>query len=350
MRILYLSQSGDPVNIAYVRGLQENGVGVLSLIFKPQIRDFIKLAKFYFKEKNNFDLIIVGFSSPQLTIFANLISDHKIIYNAFLSSYERMIISRKLAPRFSLKAVYYWLSDFLAAHSADLIVVETEHQADFFKKNFKVSEKKVFRGWAGIDENKFFYDSAVSKFDDFTVLFRGAFLPEAGVEYAIKAAKVLEKEKIRFIVIGGGHLLEKTRKLVAELKPANLEFITDFLPSDKLRETMQKCHLSLGQLADHVRLTRTIPYKAFESLAMKLPYLTAANSGILELLTPDKTCLTCRPADVKSLTEKIWWAKNNYSQTESIAENGYWLYQNQLTSRVLAAKLINEISKKINHP
>jgi len=106
---------------------------------------------------------------------------------------------------------------------------------------------------------------------------------------------------------------------------------------------MQKCHISLGQLSDHPRLIRTLPHKAYESLSMKLPYLTASNTGILELLTPDKTCLICKSANAESLAEKILWAKEHFQELEEIAENGYKFYQKELTSYILAKNLLDKI-------
>ena len=169
-------------------------------------------------------------------------------------------------------------------------------------------------------------------------------MPEAGAEYVIQAAKILEKENINFIMQAGGMLLGKIEKMIKDIRPANLELRSDFVPHDELRTIMQKCHISLGQLSDHPRLDRTIPHKVYESLAMKLPYLTAANKGILELVKAGETCITCEPADAKSLAEKILWAKNNYSSAQKIAENGYNLYKKELASSVLAKKLIDRIN------
>lgn len=346
MKILYLSNTrpDSSLNSVCIKGLMENGVKVL--VHHAETKRIWGLARavsFYRQEAKNTDVVIIGHDSPVLAIVLRPFCRKKIVYNAVLSVYERMIISRELAPPFSLKAIYYWLIDFLAVHCADLIIVESNRQADFFKKLFRVSRGKVCKNWIGVNEDKFFYDSTVQKFNVFTVLFRGALMPEAGVEYAIRAAKVLENKNIKFIIMGGGILLEKTKKLVEELKSANLELVTDFIPQEKLREAMQKCHLSLGQLSDHNRLARTIPHKAYESLAMKLPYLTASNSGILELLTPNRTCLTCNPADTQSLAEKILWAKNNYSMVKKIAENGYQLYQDKLRPHILAKNLLDRI-------
>ena len=141
-------------------------------------------------------------------------------------------------------------------------------------------------------------------------------------------------------MLSGGLLLDTISKLVEELKPTNLEFRSDLLSIEELRTTMQKCHLSLGQLSDHPRLERTIPHKAYESLAMRLPYLTASSAGILELLTAGETCITCRPADAQSIVEKILWAKDNPQELERIAQNGYQLYQEKLKPVTLARNLL----------
>ncbi len=345
-KIIYLSQTrlDYSLNSTCIKGLNKNGVELVGLYVKDKgIQGFIQALTFYRRNSNNTDAVIVGYDSSVLLVFLRLFCRKQIVYNAVLSVYERMVISRGLASKFSVKAIYYWLIDFVAVHFANLVMVESRHQADYFKKIFKISPRKVYRNWIGVDEDNFFYDPAVPKFNVFTVLFRGALMPEAGAEYAIKAAKILEGENIKFIMIGGGLLLEKTQQLINELKPRNLEHITYFVPYDKLRVIMQRCHLSLGQFSNHERLTRTIPHKAYESLAMRLPYLTVSNRGILELLTPDKTCLTCNPADAKSLAEKILWAKNNYLLVEEIAENGYKLYQGKLKSVILAKNLLNRM-------
>jgi len=169
-------------------------------------------------------------------------------------------------------------------------------------------------------------------------------MPEAGAEYVVQAAKILEKEKINFIMISGGMLLAEIKKLIKKVKPKNLEIKSELLSYEELRTTMQKCHLSLGQLSDHSRLKRTVPHKSYESLAMRLPYLTASNAAIFELVKTGETCISCEPANAKSLADKILWAKNNYQELEKIAENGYQFYQKELKSKILAQKLLDKIS------
>ena len=347
-KVIYLTRTRPnySLNSVLIKGLKENKVEVAESHIKNRgISGFIKAVSFYRQEAKNTDALIIGYDSPVLVFLSSFFCRKKIIYNAVLSVYERMIISRRLAPRLSLRAGYYWLIDFLAVHCADLIMVESDGQADFFKKLFKVSGKKIYKSWIGVDGDKFFYDPVVPKHGVFTVVFRGALQHETGAEYAVKAAKILEKENIRFVLHSGGLLLGELNKIIDEIKPVNMEIKSNLLSFEELRSLMQKCHLCLGQLSGHPRLERTIPHKAYESLAMRLPYLTASNSGVLELLTPDETCLICNSADAKSLAEKILWAKNNYSIVEKMAENGYKLYQDKLKSVILAKNLLDKIGE-----
>lgn len=336
-----LSHLEYSVNAVYLKGLEQNGIIVHKLwLGKESWGEYGRALKEYWKIRKDVDIIMIGYDSPRLVILARLISWKRIIYNALCSTHERFIVSRAVASRFSVKSFYYWLIDFLAVHLANQVMLETNEQVDYFCRLFGVSKKKCFRAWTGVDEDKFFYDFRVPKSNIFTVIFRGGLLPESGAEYVIKAAKLLEKEDLKIIMHANGEELSKIKKLVDELQVANFELISAFLPDEDLRILMQKSHLSLGQLSNHPRLTRTIPHKAYESLALRLPYLTANNKGIIELLRPGETCLVCHPANPASLAEQILWAKNHQPELEVIAENGYRLYKEKLTSKILTAELL----------
>lgn len=345
-KVIYLTHTRPAysLNSALIKGLRENGTEVVMLrIVGRGILGFAKSVSFCWRNSKNTDAVIIGYDSPVLAIFIRPFCHKKIIYNAVLSGYERMIVSRKLAPKFSIKSAYYWLKDFVASHCADLILVESDLQADYFAKLFRVSKNKIYTNYIGVDQDNFFHDSSIDKFPTFTVVFRGALMPEAGAEYVIQAAKILEKESVKFIMLGGGLLLTEISRLINEVNPSNLEFRPALLSVEELRTLMQKCHLSLGQLSNHPRLGRTIPHKLYESLVMRLPYLTASNAGALELLGEGKTCITCKPADARSVAEKILWAKGNFQELEKVAQNGYKLYQNKLRSHILARNLLEKI-------
>ena len=282
----------------------------------------------------------VGYTAHILVPFIRLISRKKIIFNALGSLYEGIIISRGQASPFSFKAVYCWLTDWLAFHCASISLVESNEQKKWLKQKFFLPERKLQRAWTGVDDNLFFYDPTVPKLSDFTVLFRGGFLPESGIEYAIEAARLLKNENIKFRIIGSGLMENKVRALLQSFDSRNIEWINEKLDQNQLRTKMQECHLMLGQLSAHDRLKRTIPHKAFESMAMKLPYLTARSLGIMELLKENETCFGCQPADVQDLAVKILEIKNNPAHAGKIAENAFALYRRELTPNILAQKIL----------
>lgn len=334
------------LNSVYIHGLRENGVEVLRFKMPSGgLWSYLAALSFVRKNKKDSDCLIVGYDSSVLAVFLRPFYGKKMIYCAVLPIYERLILSRNLAGRLSLKRPYYWLIDFLAFHFADLTMMESNHQIDYVSKFYFISKGKFTRSWIGADEDNFFFDPNIQKFPKFTVLFRGVLMPEAGAEYVIEAAKILKKEDINFIMLGGGLLLDKIKKLIEDAGLNNLELKPDFMPYEELRMLAQKCHLSLGQLSGHERLKRTLPHKAYETLSMKLPYLSASNTGILELLTPDETCFLCNPADEKSLADKVMWIKNNYQVAKKIAENGYDLYQKELRSYILAKNLLTKLDR-----
>lgn len=343
MKTLYISDSdcNHSVNAVYINGLRENGISVETFHARSKnLKRLIEVYRFYKKNEKETRLIFVGYDSPGLVIWMKLISKKPIIYNALCSVYERLVISRHLTGRYSLKASYYWVLDFFAIRLAILTLLETKQQVEFFKKIFFYNGDKLIRSWTGVDESKFYIEE-IPKVEVFTVIFRGRLLPESGAEHFVKAAKILEHEKIRFIMLSFGSGLSSLQKLIKELHTKNLKLIKDFLPIEEVRFLMAQSHISIGQLSNHDRLNRTIPHKAYEALAMKLPYLTARNKGILELLTPGKSCLVCNIADPHDLAKQILYARDHRSELENIAKNGYELFNKKIRAKLLVSNLLS---------
>lgn len=350
MKILYISFSDldFSINNVYIEGIRQYGAEVVGFALKEgRIKKYQEILCFYRKNYQRADFIMVGYDSPEAVIWVKLLSlfsGKKVVYNALCSVYERLVISRSLVKPWSPKGIYYWLSDIIACIFADFVMLESKPQIEFFENKFFLKESKAICAYTGVDEKDFYYDAGVEKFSTFTVIFRGQLLPEAGAEYAVEAANVLKNEDIRFIIHCFGHGLPKVKSLIEKYQLKNIRLITDFLPIEEVRENMLKSHLVLGQLSDHERLDRTIPHKAYESLAMKLPYLTARNKGIMSLLEEGKTCLACNPADSKDLADKILWSKNNISKLEQISIEGHDLFLKQLQTKILAKELLKKLS------
>ena len=189
----------------------------------------------------------------------------------------------------------------------------------------------------------FFRESSIPLNKKFTVLFRGRLTPEAGVEYVLEGAEILKNEDILFKIIGFGQMETEVKEELKKLNLPNVELITKELSNDSLRKEMCGCHISLGQFGNNERLKRTIPHKAFESLAMGIPYITANAEGVAEIFTVGETCLFVNKADPKDLAEKILTLKNNPALRNKLALNGRKLYEEKLTPKILGETILKYI-------
>ncbi len=347
MKFFYINTGNSyPPNKHLIDGLRENGHEVFEMNETGQdLSKYLKVAKSYWANGRSCDSVIVGYPSPVFVPLMRFISLKKIIFNAVSSQYEANVISRGSGNPWLLKAIKWWLVDFVSFHLSSRVLLESNTQVNFIHKFFLVPRNKLVRAWMGVDEKEFFYDSSIKKRNVFTVLFRGRFLPESGILTVIEAAKKLEDSNIQFLIIGAGYMYREVNALMAELTPTNIEMINEKIPSMELREHMLSCHISLGQLADHPRLDRTLPCKLFESLALKLPYLTGRNAGVLELLKENETCFAVEPNNSDDLAKKILFLKDNPNILKKVSEQGYTLYKEKLTSKQLAEEVVSACFK-----
>ena len=345
MRICYINFKLDsPRDQITLRGLRENGVTVTEIADNtPGWKKYANIARQYRAHQHECDVVMVGYAGSVLAIFMRFLTRKSIVYNTLATFVDSMVISRFAGSFFSLASLRYYLTDFFAFHLSNHTFLECEAQKDMVVRLFGVSPRKLSVHYVGTDDTEFYFDSAIQKLPQFTVVFRGMFLAEAGADVVVRAAKELEGKNIAVRVIGRGLLLPEIEKLVAELKPANLELTTARLPVEELRQKMLECHLSLGQLADHPRVHTTIPHKAFESMSMKLPYLTGANKGVLEVLDEGQTCFTVPPGDHHALACRILELRDRPADLARVAESAYRLYQTEFTPKILVRKMLEAL-------
>lgn len=336
-------------NRIYIKGLKKLGVQIMEC--RDDSAGFLKYLKLFWKHwqlKDDYDFLVVGYPGHPTVWLAKLISNRPVIFDALCTMEEGVVISRSQAGFLGLYATYIRFIDWLAVRCADIILVETEAQRDFFIKKFKGTHNKTKVLYIGADNDVFYPDQSIKNKSEFTVVFRGQFLPEAGVNHIIEAAKILENNKINFLLIGQGFLKEQIVHLINILRLSNLEMIlSEGVALDDFRKIMSTCHLSLGQLENHERLARTVPHKCYESMAMKLPYVTARTRPVAEILKEGESVVFVNPADPQDLADKILYLKNNPEIAQKIGDNGYKVYLEKFTPEKLAQDIL-AILKTLN--
>jgi len=341
-RIVFLTigEPGYSRSWTYFNGLRQMGVPVefLQIPTKNPVKEIFSKRKEFNRKK---DIFIVMNPSHYLTLPVRVFLGRNVILDAGWSLYEGTLARSDRLERFFLVALKSFMIDFISAHASKKIILETKLQLNYYSKLFAVPKSKCGVVYSGVDEEAFETSTKISAipesiFSNFTVLFRGKYNTEGGLQVLAKATKLLENEPINFIVMCPG--------LPLEIKFSSRTIIDrSIITKENLVYIQRKVNLSLGQLSDHQRLKHTIPHKAFEFAFLGIPYLTARNAGILEVFKEDVDVLCFQPGSAKDLANKILEVKKDPKKLNSISKNVRAMYEMNLSQTKLASTFLEKI-------
>jgi glycosyltransferase involved in cell wall biosynthesis len=335
-------------NRVLLRGLKENGVEVVECnTHLGGLRKYWDLIKKHWQLRNQYEVMLVAFPSFQVMILARLLTRKKIIFDAFLSIYEANIIDRKVAKASTLRALYYWLLDWLSCKLANVVLLDTNAHIDFFVREFSLPRKKFFRVFVGTDPSIFYPSEKSNNLTNkkFIVHFHGSYIPLQGIEHIINAAKILENENIRFNLIGTGQVYNQIRRLADKLNLKNVNFIGK-IPYVQLADKIRESDLCLGIFGDNQKAKAVIPNKAFETIACAKPLITADTLAIGEAFEHGKNCWLVPAADPEALAEAIIYLRGNHEVREKITSGGYELFITHMLPNILTRQLVDLIKNK----
>ncbi len=346
MRILYFGVYNPDYsrNRVLIKGLKANGIEIVEC--RASAKSRLKYLKLFWKfmRTPGFDLLLVGFPGQEVMFLARLLTGKPIIFDAFTSHYGGYIIDRQYYSKTSWRAKYYRFLDAWSCKLANLVLLDTNAHIDFFVKEFKLDRKKFLRVFVGTDSDIFYPREVSKETDKFLVHFHGSYIPLQGVEYIIRAAKLLEKESVAFNLIGRGQTYKKNRQLAEELGLKNIKFI-DMVSYEKLADYINMADICLGIFGDSSKTDLVIPNKVYEAIACSKPVITAGAPAIKELFHDRTDIILCNRADPADLAKKIVELKNHLSFRKEIAIAGYTLFKTSLSRSIITAELINVINK-----
>ncbi|MCK5413416.1 MAG: glycosyltransferase [Candidatus Pacebacteria bacterium] len=299
------------------------------------------------KKCKKVDVIIIGYIGQLDIIFLKCllffkIKKPKIIFIPLVSLYDTAIIDRNLSKENNLFAKLLFYIDKLSFKIADLVIFDTKEHINYISNLFSIDKNKFKRVWVGADEEVFYPLSERNKKTNnvFQVLFFGKYIPLHGIEYIIRAAKLLEKEKsIRIKMIGNGQLYQKIKNLSNKLEIRNIDFI-EWIEYDKLLKEINKADVVLGIFGGTNKSLRVIPNKIFQAVACKKAVITGDSSAIKELFTDKKNILLCKNKNPESLKNAILKLKSDNLLKNKISENSYFLFIKKLNTLNIAKKVL----------
>lgn len=326
-------------NSILIKGLRANGVSVIECNATfGRIKKYFSLFLKHWKIKKKYDVMIIAFPGYQAVILAKFLTKKPKIFDAFFSIYDSEVRDRKSTKARSLKALYYWLLDWLACRAADKIILDTYAHIEYFCGLFNLKREKFIRVLLGADDQIIKFKLPKEQ-ENFLVHFHGIATPLQGVGVILAAARLLRRENIKFNLVGS-----KIKRQEAEEDKANINYLKT-VPYLELIKIMAEADICLGIFGDSIKTQVVIPNKVYEALACGRAIITAETPAVRELLADRRDCLFCRVGDAEDLAEKIMLLKNNRELRDQIAANGYQLFINNLTPEKVTADLAGIIKK-----
>lgn len=219
-----------------------------------------------------FNLVITPTSQILLPVLAIAIPKSKLILDLGWPMSDQLGISRKVNAL--IQRIKNHIVDFTAMQMSDLLIVETNAQAQRVRDKFWVSKKKIKRVYTSLNESTWNVNpkpinlvaSTLNEEEKTVILFRGKYNKESGIERVLKFASSLNDN---FQVIIATDKLPQ-----GNFDLSNTIVLEGFLEYSELAYLYSIADLCLGQLSTDPRTDHTLPHKYAESGFFGKPYLS----------------------------------------------------------------------------
>ncbi|MBU0650833.1 glycosyltransferase family 4 protein [bacterium] len=279
------------------------------------------------------DVIIVGHPYHAEVIPAFVLSRifrKLLVFDTFVPNYEAGVIDRKLINADSYNGRLLKRLDSLSYKLADVLLTDTNAHKKYFFEYFNINPKKLFVVYVG-EDNRIFLRREKQDSDYFSVVFCGSYVPLHGIEFIVKAGKLLEKfENIKITIIGSGQTYDDIIKLSRELETKNICFV-DSVDNNKLVDYYADADVGLGIFGTTRKADMVVPVKIFSLMAMAKPIVTMESEAIKEVLVDGYSALFTPPGNPEAIAEKIEELYHDKNKRNYLGNNAFNVYNENYT-------------------
>jgi glycosyltransferase involved in cell wall biosynthesis len=278
------------------------------------------------RPREPFDVLLVGYPGhldlPAARRFAR---GRPIVFNALVSLADTFVSDRALVAPGSLSARALAAVDRYALRAADLVVADTEANADELARIGSISRSKVAVCLVGAEERLF--RPGWQRPAAFQALFVGKLIPLHGLETILAAARLAPE--ISFRVVGHGQLAA-----LLDEAPENVERVR-WVEYECLPQELSAAGCALGIFGRSAKAARVIPNKVFQALACGTPLVTADTPAARELLADGESALLVPPGDPEALAAAVRRLAADAELAQRLSEGGLAAYGERASEAIL---------------
>ena len=274
-----------------------------------------------------FDAVIVGYPGHlDLPAARRAARGAPVVFNPLVSLWDTLVDDRGRFAADSLPARVLRAIDRRALRGADLVVADTEAQADFFAALAGIPRERVTVCFVGAEERLFTPGWEAHE----PPLFVGKLIPLHGLETILAAARLAPELRLR--VVGSGQL-----ERLLHARPGNVEWVP-WIPYEQLGGQVRRTTGALGIFGTSEKALRVIPNKVFQALACGTPVVTADTPAARELLAHETSALLVPPGDAGALAAALRRLVHDPLLRERLSAGGLSAYRAHASEEVLGAR------------
>jgi glycosyltransferase involved in cell wall biosynthesis len=290
-----------------------------------------------FSPRDTFDAVVVGYPGHFDVPRARRVAGKKpLVFNPLVSLHETLVSDRR---RFRQGLFAAWILravDRRALRLPNMVVADTEANADFLAELGEIPRERVRVCLVGAEDRLF--HPGWRPDEPFRFLFVGKLIPLHGLETILEAARLAPELQVR--LIGSGQLDK-----ILEDRPGNVEWV-QWVNYEDLPTEYWGAGCALGIFGTSDKAERVIPNKAFQALACGTPLITADTPGARELLTDGENALLVPPGNPAALAAAMRRVAGAPELARRLSAGGRKVYEEQASEEVLGARwrsLIEEL-------
>ncbi|MGN6429533.1 MAG: glycosyltransferase [Gaiellaceae bacterium] len=281
------------------------------------------------RPREEFDALVVGYPGhPDLAPARRVAAGKPVVFNPLVSLSDTFVADRGRFTATSAGGRALRAVDQKALRAADLVVADTEANADFLAELAGIPRSRVEVCFVGAEESVF--TPGWEPAEPFEALFVGKLIPLHGLETVLEAARLTPG--LRFKVVGSGQL----EALLAN-RPPNVEHMP-WVEYERLPRELRSAGCALGIFGSSDKARRVIPNKVFQALACGVPVVTADTPAARELLADGESALLVPPAEAEALAAAVTQLAENSSLARRVADGGLAAYRARASERILGER------------
>jgi glycosyltransferase involved in cell wall biosynthesis len=292
----YSIYSVDGIKVYRVASMDLTNIFQMQLSVPKDIRTVLHASKEF--SPNIIHAHNIFFTTSLLAVLIKHTLHRKLVFSAHLGDISNLTL---LGRWKALAAeIYEKIFGRIIISSSDVIIAVSDSVREHVL-SLGASPNKVIVIPNGVDLKEFGPQANVQKGNESNIIFVGRLIPNKGLEYLVRAAKILVDEKLKrlkFKIVGDGPYRQQLEKLVAK---NGLSTYFEFLGRvQRVSDVLRK-----GGIFVRPSLTEGMPLTVLEAMASGLPIIATNVGGTSEIIIHNETGILIEPGNVKQLAEAL---------------------------------------------